>query len=715
MKNIKTKILSGLALLTLFSTSSIFADDFIMPIDRVGKPWCKTLEWSKTSSSCKMDLPILHLNTLWKDISNIDKRITYSVLRWATYEYGWDIKDWSHTWVDIATNKWTPVMSIWDWVILSAGKKTWWGNVITVKHTLDSWEVVYSNYAHLSKIIKYSWKVKKWELIWEVWSTWYSTWNHLHFQIDTDKARFHPFYYSINCSNLNNFNKDKCRNELETSTYDPIKFVNNHNNSSNSNKKILNNNKKSNNLEPKKVEYKTEKIQDNIKTKTKTETVLEPVVIKKVEKKKTVIINNERKELMSREEIDNIEIKRFNKKYKIKTAIQYDWNTQVWNYANVKIKVYDKYWRPYTWEIPWTWVKIIMKRWVSKITPNVIRYVENWERTVRIKALKSGEHAFQVIANNDIITAKSLYFYDSNDLIQVKKAKIIAKKSGLINSNVYQWAVVFQNESWKNLVNAPYASNFKLRVKSRNAKLYLGKNYKPDDYYKLSYEYDFDFYDTKKGVLIFNFIPLNSSRIEFEVIDNNSWEVLWTFTARSNDPRDLRNDHIYIDNMKSWLKKWLPEISSNKILPDANLRIKDAEILCKKIAGYEYMRSWDDINRKQEWVNKKNSCYSNNSSIKNITRHDFAKLVLKLYSDKNINLKNTRTKAFLDEREYNDSVIHDLRTSYNFKWKDQFWNKYFQWDKAITRAEAYYLADMLLKKEWDLLAKARNNTYVSMK
>jgi len=59
-------------------------------------------------------------------------------------------------------------------------------------------------------------------------------------------------------------------------------------------------------------------------------------------------------------------------------------------------------------------------------------------------------------------------------------------------------------------------------VKSRNAKLYLGKYYKSDDYYKLSYEYDFDFYSTKKGVLLFNFIPLDASKIEFEVINNDS-------------------------------------------------------------------------------------------------------------------------------------------------------------------------------------------------
>lgn len=714
MKNTKTlkkQLMSWITLLALISTTSIFADDFIMPIDRVGKPWCKTLSWSETSSNCKMDLPILKLNTLWKDVNNVNKRITYSVLRWSTYEYGWDIKDWSHTWVDIATNKWTPVMSMWEWIILSAKNKTWWGNVITVKHTLDSGEVIYSNYAHLSKILKYFWKVKKWEIIWEVWSTWYSTWNHLHFQIDTSKSPFHPFYYSINCSNINSSNKTKCRNELETNTYDPIDFINNSSNSSNSsNSKKLNNNSKN---------YKTEKIQiikkeEKINNK-KVETVLEPIKINKVEKKKVVIINNKKKELMSREEIDNIAIKQFNKRYKITTTIQYDWNIKVWDSLILKVKVSDKYWRPYTWEIPWTWVQIIMKKGISKISPSVIRYVENWARTVKIKALTPWEYSYQVLANNDIITAKKLYFYTDNDLLEVNTAKIVTKTSGLINSNVYQWLVIFQNESWNNLINIPYSSSFKLRVKSRNAKLYLGEKYKSDDYYKLSYEYNFDFYDTKKGVLVFNFIPLNTSKIEFEIIDNNSWKILWILSAQSNNPKDLRNDHIYVNNMKSGLKKWLPEIASNKILPDSNLMVKDAEVLCKKVAWYEYMRSWDNFRRKQEWINKKNSCYSNQLSVKNITRHDFAKLVIWLYWDKNTQVKRSNTKNFLDEWRYNDSVIANLRTNYNFKWKDKFWDKYFQWDKQITRAEAYYLVDILLNKEWNLLAKARNNTYVSMK
>ena len=38
-----------------------------------------------------------------------------------------------------------------------------------------------------------------------------------------------------------------------------------------------------------------------------------------------------------------------------------------------------------------------------------------------------------------------------------------------------------------------------------------------------------------------------------------------------------------------------------------------------------------------------------------------------------------------------------LRTTYKFKWQDQFGERYFQPDKAITVAEALYLAGEVVK------------------
>jgi len=54
--------------------------------------------------------------------------------------------------VDIATAKGTPVYSIGDGTVVSAGWQTGWGNTVSIKHTLSDGKAIYSNYSHLSKI-----------------------------------------------------------------------------------------------------------------------------------------------------------------------------------------------------------------------------------------------------------------------------------------------------------------------------------------------------------------------------------------------------------------------------------------------------------------------------------------------------------------------------------------------------------------------------------
>jgi hypothetical protein len=55
----------------------------------------------------------------------------------------------------------------------------------------------------------------------------------------------------------------------------------------------------------------------------------------------------------------------------------------------------------------------------------------------------------------------------------------------------------------------------------------------------------------------------------------------------------------------------------------------------------------------------------------------------------------TPEKKWLDEDGPNKDIITTLRIRYNFSWKDQFWDNYFQPDKKITIGEALYLINTL--------------------
>ncbi len=207
-------------------------EKMVYPLKEISKLDCRFEKFSNLSSNCKQPLPIVKtkdyekyakLNWWFNDYTRL-----YSVLWSWSYTYGWDVWNWWHIWVDIATAEWTPVYNIYQWTVISAKKWLYTWNIVSIEH-LVNWKKIVSNYMHLSKIDVKKWqKVKTWIKIWEVWSTWNSTWNHLHFQIDYDTAPFHPFYYNPETcpySNLKMNNTSVCSWELKQNTIDPLLFL----------------------------------------------------------------------------------------------------------------------------------------------------------------------------------------------------------------------------------------------------------------------------------------------------------------------------------------------------------------------------------------------------------------------------------------------------------------------------------------------------------
>jgi len=115
-------------------------------------------------------------------------------------EYGlWKKWTWNHHWIDLILPKNTPIESFTDWEVIrikkwDGVKKNEW-NCVVIKSNIN-WEELYFSYEHLEDIdVKLGDFVKKWDKIWTCGSTWNSTTNHLHFQIDNEQAPFHPYWW----------------------------------------------------------------------------------------------------------------------------------------------------------------------------------------------------------------------------------------------------------------------------------------------------------------------------------------------------------------------------------------------------------------------------------------------------------------------------------------------------------------------------------------
>ncbi len=221
-------ILTNIVPITYVKAAS---DTIVSPLKTVAKLDCRFQDFEDLSSSCKETLPVLETEN-YKKYATLnwgynDYTRRYTVLFLASYKYGWDVWYGWHEWVDIATSKWTPVYSMADWVVIVSKNDLSWWNVITVEHTIRG-KKVYSNYAHLSKRnVSVGTKVTAWEQIWEVGSTWDSTGNHLHFQIDLDTP-FHPYYPSYTSCPYSYYDiteNAKCIEDEKNNLIDPLLFL----------------------------------------------------------------------------------------------------------------------------------------------------------------------------------------------------------------------------------------------------------------------------------------------------------------------------------------------------------------------------------------------------------------------------------------------------------------------------------------------------------
>ena len=139
--------------LSLGLLSEADAGSFIYPFDQIAAPSCRFSTWSTLTGDCKIPLPRIVGANYAKYKTDTTYRRIYSVLYEGTYDYDWDVGYGSHEGVDIATSAGTPVRAIGDGNVVVAGSLSGWGNTVSIKHKLADGRYIWSNYAHLSKIL----------------------------------------------------------------------------------------------------------------------------------------------------------------------------------------------------------------------------------------------------------------------------------------------------------------------------------------------------------------------------------------------------------------------------------------------------------------------------------------------------------------------------------------------------------------------------------
>lgn len=186
------------------------------PFDGTTMPIAYVPDWTKTANQDKskrfedisiseyVPIPLYDAIAL-SDTSLTSKastilHYTYTALYMGSYRLNYKENDGSHLGVDIRAPIGTPVLSIANWVVIRVNEGDSTGNkYIVVRHDnvpMDGTKkTLYSGYLHLSEIlVSEGAKIRKWEMIGRVGMTGIATTPHLHLQVDTAEAPFHPYW-----------------------------------------------------------------------------------------------------------------------------------------------------------------------------------------------------------------------------------------------------------------------------------------------------------------------------------------------------------------------------------------------------------------------------------------------------------------------------------------------------------------------------------------
>ena len=632
--------------------------NLVYPIQTMSKLECRFQDYSTLGEDCKMSLPILKTSdyTKYKNDYNLYRRV-YTILWWSTYNFGWDVGNWWHQWVDIASAKWTPVYSISDWKVVFTWNLAGRGNTVKIEYTINN-RKIYANYSHLSKIDVSVWdEVKSMEKIWEVWSTWNSSWNHLHFQIDLTLSWKWPWYRS-NCSEKNYnkiVNSNVCFEGLNNNTIDPLLFL---------------------------------------------ETWGAIIKQATVEKPKLEIISQTW--LLSRKEILKREIDDFLKNYDIKVSIlNFWWNLELGKSGTVRIKVIDKRTKkPFNWSFPGDMnFKFDGKKF--DIFPTGILQIDNWLRDFKITPKMEWKMNLDIYIWETFFKKLNFGVFNKSRSIIPKSWVFWLNKKNVISDNK-TWLLYFKDNFWLNILWTNFDWEFIIKSENNTTKFCIKKasdltkiNYTINTKCKeenFSYEQKFSYKDTTFGVLIFDYKVLNIWVNNIIVVNSkntiSSKKVEWVL------PEWLNVNYAYYDSVvnisKLWLSSW---INKWYFLQDRELNREDWINFLKNTIEYKISKCQNDICKNEYFKNIALISKLSNDKYSYFTREEFIALIWEYFV-----LEEYNWNDYMQFRDLNEKLQNYSKNIFKKNtWKDYFWQtKYFQPNKKITRGEASYLIDMIL-------------------
>lgn len=416
----------------------------------------------------------------------------------------------------------------------------------------------------------------------------------------------------------------------------------------------------------------------------------------------------ERKNILTREEIEEREINDFLKNHKINLKLnKIWWNIKIWENLNIELSIDKiinrKKTREFKWVLP-AWITFELDENKASIFPKKIKSLSNWKRNIILKGIKSGNTVLKIKLWNKVIKTINLKVFWNISKIFPQKVDIIA------NSNLKLWetktAMGIFKDSWnKKLINIAFNWTFILQTWNYSKvciKRWTLKNIKniyntKCDNSEFVQNPEISYKDTVNWILVFDYKTTVNKYSVIKIIGKNSWKIYDTKKILVSIPKGLNKKYNYYNETISMLEKGIVSgIQKWYFMEDRELTKRDAlswiENTLLKIQSKS--TNWDtkaQINKKLVEI-KKDKDINNHTKI---TRKDFLRKAYKylIVNDTNIEISIN----YKDLQSFENKKINTIFDKEN-TWKDRFGKTHFQPNKKITRWEWAFLLSKALNK-----------------
>lgn len=398
----------------------------------------------------------------------------------------------------------------------------------------------------------------------------------------------------------------------------------------------------------------------------------------------------EKKDLMTREEREAQEMSDFLDVY----------NTDVkWAFTQMKVgetkqamfSITNKKGKWYKWNTPGI---INFKYDESKINifPKSFYNFKDGIREIKVTGLKDGHTTVEVRIWEVIIKNLSISVWAKGKSGSVKSAHIVTDRSAVL-WEVKKAAVVMRDQYSNSLIKSKYTGKF--TIKSDNNILYCLKKWRVQDIkeiykrncYNEEYQSEivFSYEDTFDGIVLFDYKILDSNgEIKIAQWNSNLLEkkisVKWVKNLASNYEYYNSVLNGLMKGTVDWIDRWY-------FMQDKELSELDA-------------KNWLLASMRQSWKSDEEIQklkYEPASKYTKVTRWEFLELVDEYLGNE---MRSGEKREYKDLDENGQIAVATLLWT-NYEWKDNFWERYFQPEKKITRWEAAYMLTETVRYMWD--------------